>query len=54
MSRYNAWQSIEIIRAIRAYDAQSKGINSRRDPFDMLEELVFRIITAPGTLFPKY
>lgn len=54
MSKYNAWQSIEILRAIRAYDAQSKGINSRRDAYDMLEELVFRIITAPGTLFPNY
>lgn len=51
---YNAWQSIEIIRAIRRFDAQTKGIASRRDSYDLLQELVFRIITAPGTLFPKY
>lgn len=49
---YNAWQSIEIIRALRRFDAQSKGIASRRDPYDMFEELIFRITTAPGTLFP--
>lgn len=51
---YNAYQVIEIIRAIRAFDAGTKGINSRRNEYDLLDELVFRILTAPGTLFPKY
>ena len=53
-TRYNAYQCIEVIRVIRKFDAESKGIGSRRDPFDLLDELVFRIITAPGNLFPKY
>jgi DNA polymerase-3 subunit delta len=51
--KYNAFQVIEIIRAIRRYDAQTKGIGSRRDEFDLLQELIFRILTAPGTLFPQ-
>jgi DNA polymerase-3 subunit delta len=51
--RYNAFQVIEIIRAIRQFDTQSKGIGSRRDPYDLFHELIFRILTAPGTLFPK-
>lgn len=51
-TKYNAFQVIEIIRAIRAFDAQSKGIGSRRSPDDLLDELVFRILTAPGDLFP--
>lgn len=53
-SHYNAWQSIEVIRALRAFDAATKGIGSRRGEYDLLEELIFRILTAPGTLFPKY
>ena len=52
--RYNAFQVIEIIRAIRAFDGATKGIGSRRDQYDLMEELIFRILTAPGTLFPKY
>lgn len=51
--RYNAFQVIEVIRAIRHFDAQTKGIGSRRNEYDLMEELVFRIITAPGNLFPK-
>ncbi len=51
--RYNAYQVIEIIRAIRKFDAQTKGIGSRRNEYDLLQELIFRILTAPGNLFPK-
>lgn len=51
---YNAFQVIEVIRAIRRFDVQTKGVGSRRNEYDMLEELVFRIVTAPGTLFPEY
>lgn len=53
-SQYNAYQCIEVIRAIRTFDGATKGIGSRRDQYDLLDELVFRIITAPGNLFPKY
>lgn len=51
---YNAYQVIEIIRAIRAFDRHSKGLDSRRDPHDMLKELVYRILTARGNLFPQF
>lgn len=51
---YNAFQVIEIIRAIRAFDGATKGIGSRRNEYDLLDELVFRILTAPGTLFPRF
>lgn len=50
---YNAWQVIEVLRAIRQYDAQVKGIGSRRPEHDLLDELIFRILTAPGQLFPR-
>lgn len=45
---YDAWQAIDIIREIRRFDAQFKGIGSRRNAFDILEELIFRIITTDG------
>lgn len=51
---YNAFQVIEIIRAIRRFDVQTKGVGSRRNEYDLLQETVFRILTAPGTLFPAY
>ncbi|MEE1207982.1 MAG: DNA polymerase III subunit delta [Muribaculaceae bacterium] len=51
---YNAFQAIEVIRAIRQFDVQTKGVGSRRNEYDLMEELVFRIVTAPGNLFPKY
>lgn len=51
---YNAFQVIEIIRAIRAFDRQSKGIGSRRDEHDLFKELMYRILTAPGVLFPQF
>lgn len=50
MRNYNAWKLIEIIRAIREADARSKGINSRMDPYDILNDLVFHILTAPGKI----
>lgn len=54
MQYYNAFQVIEIIRALRAFDRQSKGIDSRRNEHDLFQELIYRILTAPGTLFPKF
>ncbi len=50
MSNYNAFQIIEIIDAIRKYDAMSKGSGSRQDPYKMLGDLLFHIATAPGRL----
>lgn len=51
-TRYNAFQVIEIIRAIRSFDRQSKGAGSRRNEHDLFRELMFHILTAPGNLFP--
>lgn len=47
---YNAFQTIEIIGAIREADCHSKGIGSRTDPYDALHDLIFRIFTASGRL----
>lgn len=50
MRSYNAWQTIEIISAIRHFDAASKGIGSRADEYDLLRELMFRILNARGEI----
>lgn len=47
---YNAYQTIEIISAIRETDARSKGIGSRMDEYDLLYDLVYRILTARGNI----
>ena len=51
---YNAFQVIEIIRSIRAFDRQSKGSDSRRPEHDLFKELMHHILTAPGNLFPEF
>lgn len=53
-TRYNASQVIEIVRAIRAFDRMSKGGGSRRNEYDLFQELMYRILTARGNLFPKF
>ena len=50
---YNAYQVIEIIRAIRRFAAQSKGCGSRQNEYLLLRELVFHILTAPGNLWQR-
>lgn len=50
MANYNAFKVIEILDAIRRYDAMSKGSGSRMDPYKMLGDLLFHIATAPGKL----
>ncbi len=45
---YNVRQTIEIISAIREFDTRSKGIGSRQNEYDLLKDLVYRIITARG------
>lgn len=47
---YNAFKTIEIISAIRAYDANSKGIGSRQDAYALMRDLIFRILNAPGDI----
>lgn len=53
-TRYNAYQVIEIIRAIRAFDSQSKGHDSRRNEHELFHELMYHILTAPGNLYPRF
>jgi len=50
MRSYNAWQTIEIISAIRRFDTASKGIDSRADEYDLLRELLFHILNARGNI----
>lgn len=53
-TKYNAFQVIEIIRAIRNFDRSSKGVGSRRNEHELFRELMFHILTAPGNLFPEF
>lgn len=50
MASYNAFQVIEIIDLLRRFDTMSKGVGSRQDPFRLMHDLMFRIITARGKL----
>lgn len=48
MQNYNAWQVIEVISELRHFDRMIKGIGSRQNEYDLLDNLIYRIITAPG------
>lgn len=50
MRNYNAYQTIEIISAIRKFDANSKGIGSRANEYDLFHALLFKIFTARGDI----
>ncbi|MBD5175019.1 MAG: DNA polymerase III subunit delta [Bacteroidales bacterium] len=50
MSRYNAFQIIEIIGAIRRFDINSKGVLSRQNEHQLFHELIHHILTAPGRI----
>ncbi|MBQ7853595.1 MAG: DNA polymerase III subunit delta [Muribaculaceae bacterium] len=50
MKNYNAFQVIEIISAIREFDAKSKGIDSRQNDYLLLKDLIFHILSAPGVI----
>lgn len=50
MRNYNAYKSIEIISALREFDTKSKGIGSRQSEWDLLHNLMFRIITCSGKI----
>ena len=47
---YNVRQTLEIISAIRECDCRSKGIGSRQDSYDLLKDLIFRILTSSGII----
>ncbi|MDE7411152.1 MAG: DNA polymerase III subunit delta [Paramuribaculum sp.] len=50
MRNYNAYQTIEIISALRDFDVKCKGIGSRQSEFDLLHQLMHHILTAPGNI----
>lgn len=50
MRYYNAFQLIEIIWALRKFDAQSKGNGSRQEEYNLFRELIYHILSAPGNL----
>ncbi len=50
MRNYNAYKTIEIISAIRDFDVKSKGVGSRQSEFDLLHQLMYHIVTAPGRI----
>lgn len=47
---YNVRQTIEIISALRECDCRSKGIGSRQNEYDLLKDLIFRILTSSGII----
>ncbi|MBD5241313.1 MAG: DNA polymerase III subunit delta [Barnesiella sp.] len=47
---YNAFKVIEIISAIREFDSRCKGIDSRQSEWDLLHELMFKIVLAEGNI----
>lgn len=47
---YNVRQTIEIISALREFDTRSKGIGSKQNEYQLLRDLVFRILTARGVI----
>lgn len=50
LSRYTPFQLVEIISAIRQYDARSKGIGSRMNEHQLFHDLAFHILSAPGRI----
>lgn len=46
MTRYSLRQAALCVSAIRDYDTQAKGIGSTKDEYDLLRELVFRLVTV--------
>lgn len=50
LRNYRPAQVVEILSAIREFDAMSKGNGSRQDPHALLHDLVYRILTTPGRL----
>lgn len=50
MAAYNAVKVVEIISAIRRFDVQSKGVDSRQNEHQLFYDLIYRILTASGTL----
>ncbi len=48
MANYKAVQVVEIISAIRTFDVQNKGVESRQNEYQLFQELIHHILSAPG------
>ncbi len=46
LHNYNAAQVVKAVHAIRNFDTQSKGIGSLQNEYDLLDELIFNIMTG--------
>lgn len=46
LQHYNARQALAAVHSLREYDAQSKGIGSTQNEFELLKELIFKIFTT--------
>lgn len=47
---YNAYQTLEIITALRRADAAAKGVGSRMNEWDILYTLIYKILNAKGEI----
>ena len=50
LRNYRPAQVVEILSALREFDGFSKGNGSRMNPHDLLQDVVFRILTTGGRL----
>ncbi len=50
MANYSPVKVVEIISAIRTFDARSKGVGSRQNDQQLFYDLLFHILTAPGRI----
>lgn len=50
LQNYTPFAVVEIISAIRSFDVSSKGVDSRQDPYDLLRDLLYHILTADGSI----
>lgn len=48
MRNYGPWHAIEIVQEIRRFDCRTKGVGSRQDPYDLLNDLAVRILHPLG------
>ncbi len=45
MEHYNAAQAVEAIHILRDFDCKTKGIGSNQNEYELLRELIFRLVT---------
>lgn len=45
MENYNASQAVEAIHILRDFDCKTKGIGSTQNEYELLRELIFRLVT---------